>query len=110
MDKKLEEAVNQLKNLRNAYKTLEEKFVNPNRIAIEKVLNYIIDNSIHKDKIKEILKDLNSEAIKVEKDFDAIYKKGNKDMQEFYTTRDLTTQLQMISWFEGILEELLEGK
>lgn len=112
MDKELEEAVKLLKEMKNNCINgdyYDDKARYYKAEAIEKVLNYI-DNSIHKDKIKEVLKDLNSEAIEIEKDFDAIYKKENKDMQDFYTTRDLTNQLQMISWFEGILEEVLEEK
>jgi len=112
MDKELAEAVEILNKMKRTY---DIKAPNINvrsqaeiRVkAIDTVLNYI-DNSIPKDKINEVLNDLNSEYIEIEKDFDAIYKKENKDMQEFYTTRDLTTQLQMISWFEGILEEVLE--
>ena len=99
MDKELDEAVNWLSAL-----DIKSEYEATNK---ESILNYI-DNSMSKGKINEVLNDLNSEYIEIEKDFDAIYKKENKDMQEFYTTRDLTTQLQMISWFEGILEEVLK--
>jgi len=130
MDKELEEVVNWLSalDIKSEYEaTNKESILNyidkiqkensklkkSNEVyinSIQSIASVLSKDYIEKDKIKEILKDLNSEAIKAEKDFDAIYKKENKDMQDFYTTRDLTNQLQMISWFEGILEEVLEEK
>lgn len=64
-------------------------------------IKYIEENSISKKKVKDILKELNQEYIKIDKSID-IHKKSDD--------RGKVDCLQMISWLEGKLEELLEDK
>lgn len=75
-----------------------------NKKQVEKFkdyIKYIEENSISKKKVKDILKELNQEYIKIDKSID-IHKKSDD--------RGKVDCLQMISWLEGKLEELLEDK
>lgn len=72
-----------------------------NKKQVEKFkdyIKYIEENSISKKKVKDILKELNQEYIKIDKSID-IHKKSDD--------RGKVDCLQMISWLEGKLEELL---
>lgn len=88
-------------------KELEEhlkKFYN-GELYTAKQLKQIGENQnkyfIPVQKVKDILKELNQEYIKIDKSID-IYKKSDD--------RGKVDCLQMISWLEGKLEELLEDK
>lgn len=68
-------------------------------IDMQKSANRELKNSIPKKKIKDIMKKLNNEYKKIDDSID-IY--SNSD------DRGKVDCLQMISWFEGELEELLQ--
>lgn len=78
-----------------------EEINTANRKVIVEQCDYIQNKSIPVQKVKDILKELNQEYIKIDKSID-IHKKSDD--------RGKVDCLQMISWLEGKLEELLEDK
>ena len=111
---KLEEAIEILKDdeiyitdsfYREFRTTIADKYTKAFKTVLEE-----LNNSIPKQYIQDILKELNNEYIKIEKIFDEPFKKENRDMQDYYTQKEAVGIMQTISWLEGRLEELLEGK
>ncbi len=78
-------------------KELEEE----NRTQRKQIMSAYDRGWIPKQKVKDILKELNQEYIKIDKSID-IYKRSDD--------RGKVDCLQMIGWLEGKLEELLEDK
>ena len=71
---------------------------------------YLKENSIPKQWVERLIKELNNEYIKQEEIFNKHFEKENRDMQDYYIQKEATNTMQEISWLEGNLEELLEKK
>ena len=78
-------------------KELEEE----NHLQRKQIMSAYDKGWIPKQKVKEILKELNQEYIKIDKSIDIHKKSGDRGKVDC---------LQMIGWLEGKLEELLEDK
>lgn len=67
-------------------------------------------NSIPKQKVKDLLTEIQEEYNKVQEQFDCIWNKKNKDDYERYKLQELSAMQQQLGFFIGKLEELLEDK
>ncbi len=67
-------------------------------------------NSIPKQKIKDLLTEIQEEYNKVQEQFDCIWNKKSKDDYERYKLQEFSTMQQQLGFFIGKLEELLEEK
>ena len=68
------------------------------------------ENEKKKQKIKDILNEINKEYIKQEKIFNKHFEKENRDIQDYYIQKEATNIMQELSWIEGKLQDLLEEK
>ena len=62
---------------------------------------------MNKSTIKEIIKEIEKEFYRLDKEVDIDIKKPNKTIQEFYEYKEKITTMQTLSWVKGRLEELL---
>ena len=67
-------------------------------------------NSIPKQKVKDLLTEIQEEYNKVQEQFDCIWNKKSKDDYERYKLQELSAMQQQLGFFIGKLEELLEDK
>lgn len=70
----------------------------------------IYENYIPVQKVKDILNEINKEYIKQEEIFNKYFEKENRDMEAYYIQKEATGIMQELSWVEGKLQELLEGR
>ena len=70
----------------------------------------VIENSIPKQKIKDLLTEIQEEYNKVQEQFDCIWNKKSKDDYDRYKLQEFSTMQQQLGFFIGKLEELLEDK
>lgn len=68
---------------------------------------FLSDDYISKQKIKDILNEINKEYIKQEKIFNKHFEKENRDIQDYYIQKEATNIMQELSWIEGKLQDLL---
>lgn len=68
---------------------------------------FLLDDYISKQKIKDILNEINKEYIKQEKIFNKHFEKENRDIQDYYIQKEATNIMQELSWIEGKLQDLL---
>ena len=73
-------------------------------------LKEVIENSIPKQKIKDLLTEIQEEYNKVQEQFDCIWNKKSKDDYDRYKLQEFSTMQQQLGFFIGKLEELLEDK
>lgn len=115
----LEESVdNVLTDYKRVLKENEElkKFITegitiePNSPYKNYQLDFLRENFVLVQKVKEILNEINKEYIKQEERFNKHFEKENRDMQDFYIQKEAINIMQELSWVEGNLEELLEGR
>lgn len=66
------------------------------------------DNSIPKQKVKDIAKQIQEEYNKVQEQFDCIWNKKSKDNYERYKLQELSAVQQELGFILGKFEELLE--
>lgn len=71
---------------------------------------HLLDDYIPVQKVKDILNEINKEYIKQEEIFNKYFEKENRDMEAYYIQKEATGIMQELSWVEGKLQELLEGK
>lgn len=67
-------------------------------------------NSIPKQKVKDLLTEIQEEYNKVQEQFYCIWNKKSKDDYERYKLQELSAMQQQLGFFIGKLEELLEDK
>lgn len=91
-----------VKNLQKRIKELEEENY------VQKVA--LLENSIPKQKIKDLLTEIQEEYNKVQEQFDCIWNKKSKDDYDRYKLQEFSTMQQQLGFFIGKLEELLEDK
>ena len=81
-----------------------------NRIQ-RRQLNSAFDRGwIPKQKIKDLLTEIQEEYNKVQEQFDCIWNKKSKDDYDRYKLQEFSTMQQQLGFFIGKLEELLEEK
>ena len=85
-------------------KELEEELYSANKIVEE------YTDSIPKQKVKYITKQIQEEYDKVQEQFDCIWNKKSKDDYDRYKLQEFSTMQQQLGFFIGKLEELLEEK
>lgn len=68
----------------------------------------VIENSIPKQKVKDILNEIQEEYNKLEEQFDCIWDKKSKDNYDRYKLQELSAMQQELGFILGKFEELLE--
>ena len=66
------------------------------------------NNSIPKQKVKDILNEIQEEYNKVQEQFDCIWNKKSKDNYDRYKLQELSAMQQELGFILGKFEELLE--
>ena len=89
-------------------KELEEE--NKRKDMFVEMAKEVIENSILKQKIKDLLTEIQEEYNKVQEQFDCIWNKKSKDDYDRYKLQEFSTMQQQLGFFIGKLEELLEEK
>lgn len=97
-----------VKNLQKRIKELEED--NKRKDMFVEMAKEVIENSILKQKIKDLLTEIQEEYNKVQEQFDCIWNKKSKDDYDRYKLQEFSTMQQQLGFFIGKLEELLEDK
>ena len=89
-------------------KVLEDD-IQDKRIAYIDTLEFK-DAFVSKQKIKDLLTEIQEEYNKIEEQFDCIWDKKSKDDYDRYKLQEFSTMQQQLGFFIGKLEELLEDK
>ena len=89
-------------------KELEED--NKRKDMFVEMAKEVIENSILKQKIKDLLTEIQEEYNKVQEQFDCIWNKKSKDEYDRYKLQEFSAMQQQLGFFIGKLEELLEEK
>lgn len=89
-------------------KELEED--NKRKDMFVEMAKEVIENSILKQKIKDLLTEIQEEYNEVQEQFDCIWNKKSKDDYDRYKLQEFSTMQQQLGFFIGKLEELLEEK
>lgn len=97
-----------VKNLQKRIKELEEE--NKRKDMFVEMAKEVIENSILKQKIKDLLTEIQEEYNKVQEQFDCIWNKKSKDDYDRYKLQEFSTMQQQLGFFIGKLEKLLEEK
>lgn len=87
-------------------KELEEE--NKRKDMFLQMAKEVIENSIPKQKVKDILNKIQEEYNKLEEQFDCIWDKKSKDNYDRYKLQELSAIQQELGFILGNLEELLE--
>ena len=119
--KKLLELLSYLTSNENISKQMESAVEDIHRRTID-ILNkkqtekfkdyikYLEENSIPKQKIKDLLKEIEEEYNKVQEQFDCIWNKKSKNNYDRYKLQELSAMQQELGFILGKLEQLLEDK
>lgn len=102
VEKEKGEWIEDCNNLKKKVKELEEDLYSANKIVEE----YI--DSIPKQKVKGIVKQIQEEHDKVQEQFDCIWNKKSKDNYDRYKLQELSAMQQELGFIIGKFEELLE--
>ena len=117
-----EEHKKENEELRNKVKELERVIDRGWLVYTEKLENQIADlkslnrekilelkqNSIPKQKVKDILNEIQEEYDKVQEQFDCIWNKKSKDNYDRYKLQELSAMQQELGFILGKFEKLLE--
>ena len=120
-DKRIKELENKLKDI-NAYiltNGIDEHLKTATQIQVENQQHYIfqqkinllekrLENSIPRQKVKDIAKQIQEEYDKVQEKFDSIWDKKSKDNYDRYKLQELSAMQQELGFVLGKFEELLE--
>ena len=87
-------------------KELEEE--NKRKDMFVEMAKEVIENSIPKQKVKDVLIEIQEEYNKVQEQFDCIWNKKSKDDYDRYKLQELSAMQQELGFILGKLEELLE--
>lgn len=94
------------KNDRLKYKLLDT--MKGGKIIEEETPQYIKENYIPTQKVKDILNEIQEEYNKVEEQFDCIWDKKSKDNYDRYKLQELSAMQQELGFILGKFEKLLE--
>lgn len=108
MDKKIKIMISQPMREQDKarIKELEEK--NKRKNMFLQMGKEVIENSIPKQKVKDILNEIQEEYDKVQEQFDCIWNKKSKDNYDRYKLQELSAMQQELVFILGKFEELLE--
>ena len=98
-----------VKEMQARIKELEEEnriFKNKN-VLVNRYFK-LKDNSIPKQKVKDILNEIQEEYDKVQEQFDCIWNKKSKDNYDRYKLQELSAMQQELGFILGKFEKLLE--
>ena len=87
-------------------KELEEE--NKRKDMFLQMAKEVIENSIPKQKVKDILNEIQEEYNKVQEQFDCIWNKKSKDNYDRYKLQELSAMQQELGFILGKFEKLLE--
>ena len=118
---KIKELENRLRDI-NTYiliNGIDEPLKTATQIKVENQQQYIIqekinllkkklENSIPKQKVKDILNEIQEEYDKVQEQFDCIWNKKSKDNYDRYKLQELSAMQQELGFILGKFEKLLE--
>lgn len=93
-----------VKKLKTRIQELEEE----NRMQRKQIMSAYNRGWIPKQKIKDLLTEIQEEYNKVQEQFDCIWNKKSKDDYDRYKLQELSAMQQQLGFFIGKLEELLE--
>ena len=106
--KAIENILSERKQDKKRIQELEED--NKRKDMFVEMAKEVIENSILKQKIKDLLTEIQEEYNKVQEQFDCIWNKKSKDDYDRYKLQEFSTMQQQLGFFIGKLEELLEEK
>ena len=106
--KAIENILSERKQDKKRIQELEED--NKRKDMFVEMAKEVIENSILKQKIKDLLTEIQEEYNKVQEQFDCIWNKKSKDDYDRYKLQEFSTMQQQLGFFIGKLEELLEDK
>ena len=95
-----------VKKLKTRIQELEEE----NRMQRKQIMSAYNRGWIPKQKIKDLLTEIQEEYNEVQEQFDCIWNKKSKDDYDRYKLQEFSTMQQQLGFFIGKLEELLEDK
>ena len=107
--KELEEENEILKFQNKQVENYVEELKKYNKTVSDRIVAYKKD-SIPKQKIKDLLTEIQEEYNEVQEQFDCIWNKKSKDDYDRYKLQEFSTMQQQLGFFIGKLEELLEEK
>ena len=108
--KELEEENEILKFQNKQVENYVEELKKYNKTVSDRIVAYKKD-SIPKQKIKDLLTEIQEEYNEVQEQFDCIWNnKKSKDDYDRYKLQEFSTMQQQLGFFIGKLEELLEDK
>lgn len=105
---RIENILSERKQDKKRIQELEED--NKRKDMFVEMAKEVIENSILKQKIKDLLTEIQEEYNKVQEQFDCIWNKKSKDDYDRYKLQEFSTMQQQLGFFIGKLEELLEEK
>lgn len=103
--------LNLLEKLQKENEKLKDKLLDTiegQKVIKKETPQYIKENFISKQRIKNEIAKMQEEYNKVDKKIELYLKKKEKTMQELYENRDNVGELQMIAYFIQTLQEILE--
>lgn len=104
--KTIENILAERKQNKARIKELEEE----NKIQRKQIMGAYNRGWIPKQKVKDLLTEIQEEYNKVQEQFDCIWNKKSKDDYDRYKLQELSAMQQQLGFFIGKLEELLEDK
>ena len=107
--KDLEEENEILKFQNKQVENYVEELKKYNKTVSDRIVAYKKD-SIPKQKIKDLLTEIQEEYNEVQEQFDCIWNKKSKDNYDRYKLQEFSTMQQQLGFFIGKLEEMLEDK
>lgn len=99
--KELDKKIEKEKKLTRLAQTLTDESIQESLVEFEK-------DYISKQKIKDLLTEIQEEYNKVQEQFDCIWNKKSKDDYDRYKLQEFSAMQQQLGFFIGKLEELLE--
>lgn len=116
LEKENEELKLKLERQKEINTIISQKNIDKNyEKALEKTMTKFLNDNIDRDfipkqKVKDILNEINKEYIKQEEIFNKHFEKEERDMQDYYIQKEATNTMQELSWVEGKLQDLLESE
>lgn len=95
-----------VKKLKTRIQELEEE----NRMQRKQIMSAYNRGWIPKQKVKDVLTEIQEEYNKVQEQFDCIWNKKSKDNYDRYKLQELSAMQQELGFILGKLEKILEDK
>ena len=114
-NKEIVELARMLEHILSDYKrVLKENEELKNQEATARRINELLvqrySNSIPVQKVKDKIEELQKEYNKLDKQVDEYIKSAEKDVSTYYENKERISIIQTLSYFIGILQELLESE